>query len=173
MPRFTLGAAYGYFLPEDPAWRRGGLVLTAELRVGHLAEAPLSVFVDAAIVERPTRTLRGFDVELGDTPVGAGALLRSRWGPLGAALGPRASLHVFDIDAAGRDGRSGGARRHAAGLGGRLELELRFLAYMKATVGATLEGLIPTQEFTLAGQPALETGSAMGVVTAGLALLIL
>jgi hypothetical protein len=173
-PRFALTAGYGLFVPSDPAWRRGGLVLAAELRAGGLAGAPLSVFVDGAITERPSQTVRGFEVGLRDTPVGAGALLRSRWGRWGAALGPRASVHVLDIDAASAtDARSGGARRYAAGLGGRFELDLRLFAYMKATVGASLEGLIPTQEFTLGGQAALGTGRVLAGFSAGLALLIL
>jgi hypothetical protein len=170
--RFALGAGYGLFLPSDSQWRRGGLVLSAELRLGRRADAPLSAFVDGAILEHPTRALRGFDVRLADVPVGAGVLLRSRWGRWGAALGPRASLHVLDIEAESHEGRAGGARRYAAGLGGRLELDLRLFAYMKASVGASLEGLIPAQEFTIAGQPALSTGHFLAGVWAGLGLLI-
>jgi hypothetical protein len=170
--RVALGVGYGVFLPSDSTWRRAGLVLSAELRLGRRPDGPLSLFVDGAILERPTRALRGFDVRLGDVPIGAGALLRSRWGRWGAAVGPRASLHVLDIDAVSPD-RTGAARRYAAGLGGRLELDLRLFAYMQASVGASLEGLIPAQEFTLAGQQTLGTGHILGGVWVGLALLIL
>jgi hypothetical protein len=44
---------------------------------------------------------------------------------------------------------------------------------MKVFLGATFEGLVPKQDFTIGGDPALDTGSLMFVGTAGVAVLIL
>jgi hypothetical protein len=171
--RLSLGAAYGVFLPTDPAWARQGLVLSAEVRVARLAGAPVSVAADAGFVSTPSRLIRGFEVSLADTPLGLGALVRGHWGRVGAACGPRVGLHILDVTADAGAGRGGTARRHAAGLGGRVEADLRLFAHMKVFLGVTFEALVPKQEFTIAGAPALGTGDVMVAGTAGVALLIL
>jgi hypothetical protein len=171
--RFALGVGYGVFLPTDPSWVRQGLVVGVEARVGRIAGAPLSLAADAALLNRPERTVRGFDVALGDVPLGVNALVRGRWGRVGAACGPRLGVHVLDVMAIAQDGRSGSSRRYALGIGGRFEADLRLFTYMKVYLRATVEGLVPKQEFTLAAQPALSTGSLLVGGTAGVTLLIL
>jgi hypothetical protein len=152
---------------------RQGLVVGLEARVGRLAGAPLSLAADAAFLNRPERIVRGFGVTLADLPFGVSGLVRGRWGRVGAACGPRVGLHIFDVTADANGARSGASRRYALGLGGRVEAELRLFAYMKVYLGATFEGLVPKQEFTLSAQPALTTGSVLVSGTAGVALLIL
>jgi hypothetical protein len=172
----ALGAAYGVFLPTETAWARQGLVLSAELRVARSAGVPLSLVADGGLVNEPSRLVRGFDVTLADLPLGLGALVRGRRGRVGAAFGPRLGLHVLDVSAqevSAAAGRTGSARRYAAGLGGRVEADVRLFAHMKVFLGVTFEAIVPKQEFTIAGAPAVATGDLMVVGTAGLALLIL
>jgi hypothetical protein len=173
--RVALGAAYGVFLPTDTTWTRQGLVVSAEARVGRLAGAPVSLLADAGLVNEPTHLIRGYEVTLADVPLGLAALVRGRWGRVGAACGPRAGLHILDVSAEenAAGGRRGASRRYAAGLGGRVEADLRLFAHMKVFLGATFEALIPKQDFTVAGAPALGTGGLMVVGTAGVAVLIL
>ena len=171
--RLSLGAAYGVWIPSDSAWTRSGLVLSLELGLGRAAGIPLSLTVDGGFAGRPAQTVRGFDVGLSDLPFGAALLARGRWGPWGAAIGPRVGLHVLDVTAAAADGRAGASRRYALGLGGQVRGELRVLSYLKLYLGATLEDLVPKQDFTLGGQPALSTGHTVASGMVGLVVLIL
>jgi hypothetical protein len=170
--RAALGVAYGVYLPTDTTWTRQGLVLSAGVRVGHLAGAPLALVADVGVVSQPFQQIRGVDVTLSDVPLGLGALVRGRWGRVGAAFGPRVGLHVLDVAAADGD-RSTSFRRYAAGLGGRVEGDLRLFTHMTVFLGVAFEGLVPKQDFTIAGAPALSTGGLLMVGTAGVALLIL
>ena len=171
--RLSLGAAYSVWIPSDSAWMRSGLVLSLEVGLGHAAGVPLSVMVDGGFGGHPGQSVRGFDVALSDTPFGAGLLARGRWGPWGAAIGPRVGLHVLDVSADAPDGRAGASRRYAFGVGGQVRGELRVLSYLKIYLGATLEDLVPKQDFTLGGQPALSTGHTVASGMVGLVLLIL
>jgi hypothetical protein len=58
------------------------------------------------------------------------------------------------------------------GLGGVASGELRLSDRLRATLGMSVEGLVPTQEFTVASQPALATGSILLGATAGIEVLI-
>jgi hypothetical protein len=171
--RLSLGAAYGVWIPSDSAWMRSGLLLSLEVGLGHAAGVPLSVTVDGGFGGHPGQSVRGFDVALSDKPFGAGLLARGRWGPWGAAIGPRVGLHVLDVSADAPEGRAGASRRYAFGVGGQVRGELRVLSYLKIYLGATLEDLVPKQDFTLGGQPALSTGHTVASGMVGLVLLIL
>jgi hypothetical protein len=141
--------------------------------VGHAPLSPVSIFVDGALATRPVANVRGFTTTLADWPLGVGALLTREWGRAALALGPRASLHRFEVHVSDDDGRSGASTNYALGLGGVLRGELGFTSYMKVYLGASVEGLVPKQEFRFGGQPAFDTGWRLLGFSAGLRWLLL
>jgi hypothetical protein len=170
--RLGFTAGYELVLPTDRTWLRNGALLSAELRLGRGARGSLSIFVDGALETRPSGQVRGFDVTVSDVPIGVGLLVTRASPTVSVAAGPRASLHAFDVRASD-DGRAGTSRRYAAGLGGAVRLDLRLATYMKICLGASIEGLVPKQEFTIAGQPAVDTGSMLTGVWGGFEWLLL
>ena len=171
--RIELSAAYELVVPTDPTWLRHALLLGAELRLGHGALRPVSIFVDGALSTRPAATVRGFDVTVIDVPIGAGLLVTRAWTGVSVAAGPRASLHAFDVRANDGSARSGAAWRYALGLGGIVRVDLTLATYMKVYLGASIEALVPKQQFTIAVQPAVDTGSMLSGLSGGLEWLIL
>jgi hypothetical protein len=171
--RLGLWAAYELVVPSDRTWLRHALLVGAELRLGRGTKLPLSLFVDGAWSTRPAATVRGFAVTMSDVPIGAGLLLTRAWSTVSVAAGPRASLHVFDISASDDDGRSGSSRRYAFGLGGVARADLSLATYMKVYLGASIEALVPKQQFTIAGQSALDTGAMVSTIAGGLEWLLL
>ena len=171
--RLGLGAAYAFLVPSGATWLRHGVLLGAEARLGRDASSPLSLVFDAAITTKPTSIVRGYDVTVSDVPIGLSLLLTRSGAAATLAAGPRASLHVFDVTADDADGRAGAVRRYALGIGGAGRLGVQLAAYMKVFVGVTIEALIPKQQLTIAGQPALDTGSMLTTGAVGLEWLLL
>jgi hypothetical protein len=168
-----LAAAYAVVVPSGATWLRHGVLFAAEARLGHDASAPLSLVFDGGLMTKPTAIVRGYDVTVSDVPFGV-SLLLARTGTVATlAAGARASLHVFDVTADDADGRAGAVRRYALGVGGAGRLGVQLAAYMKVFVGVTIEALIPKQQLTIAGQPALDTGSMLTSGTVGLEWLLL
>ena len=126
------------------------------------------VYVEGALTTRPEEDVRGFAVTLRDLPVAAGARVRLMMAHGSLAIGPRASFHVFDVTASAPDGRAASSRRYTFGLGGLGVAELSLPYHAHAFVAATAEGLVPSQDFTIAGQPALGTGGFLYGATIGL-----
>jgi hypothetical protein len=171
--RLGLSAAYELIAPSDRTWLRRALLFGAELRLGRGAKLPLSLFVDGAWSSRPEAAVRGFTVTMSDVPIGAGLLVTRAWSAASLAAGPRASLHVFDVTATDDDGRSGASRRYAIGLGAVVRADLSLTTYMKVYLGASIEGLVPKQQFTIAGEAALDTGAMVTTISSGLVWLLL
>ncbi len=168
--RFELGASYGVFVPTDTTWFRHGLLLHAEIR---FQKVPLSIFVDGAITTHPDSTSSGFDVTLVDVPLGIGMLVRWQRSRIELAGGPRASLHIYNVNAAATSGAPGGSSYgFAAGLGAAGRLEVRLWEQVRAFVWIFAEGLVPNQKFTLAGAPGVNTGSFLFGSTLGVSFLI-
>lgn len=164
----ALGASYGFWLPSQTEWLRHGLRLVAEVRAG----GPLSFYADGAITTHPTRTVNGSDVTFADVPFGLGAAMRRQWDRLGVAGGPRASLHIMDVNANPPVGPSGDVRRFSAGLGALFAVDLRLSGRLRASLGLSLEALLPAQQFTARQQTVLRTGAALFGASAGVALLL-
>ena len=171
--RLGIWAAYELVVPNDRTWLRHALLVGAELRLGRGTKLPLSVVIDGAWSTRPMATVRGFAVTMSDLPIGAGLLLTRAWSTVDLAAGPRASLHVFDISASDDDGRSGSSRRYAVGLGGVARAAVTLAPYMKVYLGASIEALVPKQQFTIAGQSALDAGAMVTTISSGLEWLLL
>jgi hypothetical protein len=166
--RVELGAAFGLVSPRDRTWLRSGIVLDAAARLG--ARSRLWVFVESALTTRPSSTVRGFEVTFRDVPVTAGARFRIAMTHGNVVLGSRTSLHVLDVTAAAPDGRAASSRQYALGLGAVALVEAGLGYHLKAFLGATVEGLVPSQGFTIAGEPAVTTGDVLYGATAGVAL---
>jgi hypothetical protein len=172
VPRYALGATFGVVSPLDTTWLRSGLVVSAALRFGRLGSGRLWLTLDAAFTNQPHAQVNGFEVTLRDVPLAAGALARWSSSRAGFAAGPRASVHALEVDASGADGRTGASRRYTVGLGGFARGELRLINRVSGTLGLSIEGLVPTQEFTIAGQRVLTTGSVLLGATAGVVVLL-
>jgi hypothetical protein len=172
LSRYALGASFVLISPPDTTWLRMGLAVTAAVRLGRLRTSHLWLTLDGALTNLPHTQVNGFEVTLRDLPLAAG--VRAGWSSprVGFVVGPRTTLHVLDVDAGGSDGRTGASRRYTVGLGGVASGELRLSDRLRATLGMSVEGLVPTQEFTVASQPALATGSILLGATAGIEVLI-
>ncbi len=171
-PRRGRSAAYEVIDPSDRTWRRQALQFGVALRLGRGKLLPLSLFVDGAWSTRPATTVSGFSVTMSDVPIGAGLLVTRAWSAVGVAAGPRASLHVFDISASD-DNRSGSSRRYAVGLGGVARADLSLTTYMKVYLAASIEALVPKQQFTIMQQSAVDTGAMATAISAGFEWLLL
>ncbi|HEY1584909.1 MAG TPA: hypothetical protein VGH63_04420, partial [Polyangia bacterium] len=66
-----------------------------------------------------------------------------------------------------------GVRRYSLGLGGVVRVDVPLAAYMKVFLSATIEALVPKQQFTIAAQPALDTGGMVSSAAVGLEWLLL
>lgn len=172
VPRYALDASFVLISPLDTTWMRMGLAVTAAVRLGRLRTSHVWLALDGALTNRPHTQVNGFEVTLRDLPLAAG--IRAGWSSqrAGFVIGSRTSLHILDVDAGGSDGRTGASRRYTVGLGGVASGKLRLTDHLRATLGMSVEGLVPTQEFTVAGQRALATGSALFGATAGIEVLI-
>jgi len=172
VPRYALDASFVLISPLDTTWMRMGLAVTAAVRLGRVRTSRVWLALDGSLTNRPHTQVNGFEVTLRDLPLAAG--VRAGWSSprAGFVVGSRTSLHVLDVDAGGSDGRTGASRRYTVGLGGVASGELRMTDHLWATLGVSVEGLVPTQEFTVAGQPALATGSVLFGATAGIEVLI-
>jgi hypothetical protein len=172
VPRYALDASLALISPRDTTWMRAGLVVTGAVRLGRFRSPRLWLYLDGAFTNRPHAQVNGFDVTLRDVPLAVG--VQAEWSSkrTGFAIGSRTSFHVIEVDATGSDGRTGAAWRYSAGLGGLAHGEVRLSARVRATLGVSVEGLVPTQEFTVAGQRALGTGSILIGATTGVVVLI-
>jgi hypothetical protein len=172
VPRYALDASFVLISPLDTAWMRMGLAVTAAVRLGRFRTSHVWLALDGALTNRPHTHVNGFEVTLRDLPLAAG--IRAGWSSprVGFVVGSRTSLHILDVDAGGSDGRTGASRRYTVGLGGVASGELRLTERLRATLGISVEALVPTQEFTVAGQRALATGSVLFGATAGIEVLI-
>jgi len=170
--RLGLSAAYEAIDPSDRTWQRHALQFGVALRLGRGKLLPLSLFVDGAWSTRPATTVSGFSVTMSDVPIGAGLLVTRAWSAVGVAAGPRASLHVFDISARD-DNRSGSSRRYAVGVGGVARADVSLTTYMKVYLAASIEALVPKQQFTIMQQSAVDTGAMATGISAGFEWLLL
>ncbi|HEX4404250.1 MAG TPA: hypothetical protein VH560_05445 [Polyangia bacterium] len=171
--RLALSAAYELVVPTDKTWLRHALQVGVAVRLGRGKTSPLSLFVDGAWSTRPATTAHGFTVTMSDVPIGAGLLLTRASAAISVSAGPRACLHDFDVSASDGGARSGSSRRYAVGLGGVARADLSLAAYMKVYLGASIEALVPKQQFTIAGQSALDTGAMVSGISAGFEWLLL
>jgi hypothetical protein len=171
-PRYAVGATFGLVSPLDTTWLRTGLVVTGAVRVGHLRSSSLWLSLDGAFMTRPHARVSGFDVSLRDVPLAAGVQAAWSSARTSFSIGPRASLHLLEVGASGADGRTGASRRFTTGLGGLARGEARLTHRLAATLGVSVEAVVPAQEFTAAGQRALSTGGVLVGATAGLVVLL-
>jgi hypothetical protein len=170
-PRLALDAGFGVVTPADRTWARGGLVLDLSGRVASAGRnASVWVYAEGALSTHPSASVRGFDLEVSDVPVSAGALVRLRLSHGAVAVGSRSTLHVFDISAAAPDGRAASSRRYALGLGGLVRADATIAAHLGAFLQASVEGIVPSQEFTIGGQAAADMGSVLYGAVAGISL---
>jgi hypothetical protein len=168
-PRFTLDAGIGVTTPADRTWARSGLVLDLSGRVASPRKnLGVWIYAEGALSTHPSATVRGFAVTLSDLPVTAGASLRLRLSHGSLALGSRSTLHIFEVSAAAPDGRAAGSRRYGLGLGGLARAEATIGWHLGTFLEASVEGVVPTQEFTIGGQPAASTGAMLYGAVAGL-----
>lgn len=167
VPALALGAAYGVVVPRDPSWIRHGLFLSLEVRLGH---RPWSVAVDTNFTFRAENTSAGRHVTLEDLPFGLAGLYRFPLSGWRVAVGPRASLHVFQVSASSLDGQAGAARRFEAGLGGLARVERVLNEGLRIYLGATLETLVPSRYFTFSGDRVLAIGPVMLGLVGGIVL---
>jgi hypothetical protein len=166
--RVELGAGFGITSPRDRTWLRNGLVLDASARLG--SRSRVWAYVEGALTTRPSAEVRGFEVTFRDIPVTAGARFRIAMTHGNVVLGSRTSLHLLDVTAAAPDGRAASSRRYGLGLGAEALAEAGLGYHLKAFLGVSLEALVPSQQFTIAGQPAVATGDVLYGATAGLSL---
>ena len=171
LPRFALDAGFGVMSPADRTWARSGLVLDVSGRItSPRRNASLWLYAEGALSTRPSATVRGFDVKVADVPVTVGALVRLRLSHGGVALGSRSTLHVFDISAAAPAGRAASSRRYGLGLGGLARADATIATHLGVFLEASLEGIVPNQEFTIGGQAAASMGSVLYGAVAGISL---
>jgi hypothetical protein len=170
-PRFALDAGFGVMTPTDRTWARSGLVVDVSGRVtSQRRNASLWIYAEGALSTRPSTSVRGFEVKVADVPVTAGALVRLRLSHGSVALGSRSTLHVFDISAATPDGRAASSRKYGLGLGGLARADATIAAHLGAFLEASVEGIVPNQEFTIGGQSAASTGAVLFGAVAGISL---
>jgi hypothetical protein len=168
-PRFALDAGFGVTTPADRTWARSGLVVDLSGRVtSPKRSASVWIYAEGALTTHPSTIVRGFDVKVADVPVTAGALLRLRLSHGSVAVGSRSTLHVFDINADTPAGRAASTRKYALGLGGLARADATIAAHLGAFLQASVEGIVPNQEFTIGGQSAASTGGVLYGAVAGL-----
>jgi hypothetical protein len=157
--------------PTDRTWARSGLVLALSGRVtSSKRNASAWLYAEGALSTHPSTRVGDFDVTAADVPVTAGALVRLRLSHGSVAVGSRSTLHIFDISAHAPDGRTASTRRYGLGLGGLARADATIASHLGVFVQASVEGLIPNQEFTIGGQSAANTGSVLYGAVAGLSL---
>ena len=79
-------------------------------------------------------------------------------------------MHIFDISAAAPDGRAASSRQYGLGLGGLARVEAAVGRHLGAFLQASMEGVVPNQEFTIGGQPAASAGTILYGAVAGVSL---
>jgi hypothetical protein len=166
--RVEVRGGFGFTTPRDRTWLRSGLVLDVAARLG--ARSRAWAYVEGALTTRPSASVRGFEVTLQDVPFTAGLRLRIPTAHGAVALGSRTGLHILDVTGVAPDGRAASSRSYALGLGAGVLAEVALSPHLKASLGVTVEGLLPSQQFTVGGQPAVATGAVLYGATAGLAL---
>ncbi|HEX3695730.1 MAG TPA: hypothetical protein VH374_10100 [Polyangia bacterium] len=171
--RFGLAVAYNVVVPSDSNWLRHGILVAVEARLGRSAATPVSLVLDAKITTQPTAMVRGYAVTISDVPVGLGLVLTRVGSFASLGAGPRASLHAFDVTINDGEDLMRGVRRYSLGLGGVARVDVPLAAYMKVFLSATIEALVPKQQFTIAAQPALDTGGMVSSAAIGLEWLLL
>jgi hypothetical protein len=78
------------------------------------------------------------------------------------------SLQIVDADAHATDGRTGGARRYAAGLGALGEITWRFSSHIGAVASVDVEALMPRLQFAAGGPDSTDLGWVQFGFSAGL-----
>jgi hypothetical protein len=171
--RVALGVGFGVVTPRDRTWARNGLIVDLAARLGApRGDAGLWVYAEGALTSHPTANVRGFDLRFADLPFTAGALLRWRGSHGSLALGSRTTLHVFDITADAPDGRAASTRKYTIGLGGLARAEAAVGRHIGVFLEASVEALVPGQDFTIAGEGAASTGDVQYGAVAGVALAV-
>jgi hypothetical protein len=169
--RVGLGVGFGVVTPRDRTWARSGVVADLALRLGApRSDAGLWMYAEGAWSSHPSATVRGFDVALADLPFTVGALLRWQRSHGSLALGSRTTLHAFDITADAPDGRAASARKYALGLGALARAEAAVGRHIGVFLQASVEALVPGEEFTIAGEAAASTGDVQYGAVVGVAL---
>jgi hypothetical protein len=170
-PRFALDAGFGVATPSDRTWARSGFVLDLSARLGSPStNGSLWIYTEGALSTRPAASVRGFNLTFADTPLTAGALFRLRLSHGSVAFGSRTTLHIFDVTASTPAGRAASSRQYGLGLGGLARAEAAVGRHLGAFLQASVEGIVPNQDFTIGGQEAAGTGSALYGAVAGVSL---
>jgi hypothetical protein len=157
--------AYGVMVPTTTDWVRHGLTVRLAVPWGRL---PLATFADTAFTTAPTATVDNTPISARVWPVAAGVVWRLRRPRWQVEVGPRASLQIIDADAQSADGRTGSARRYAAGLGALADASWLFSRYVGAVASVTAEALVPRVAFAAGGPGTTDLGWFQFGVTLGL-----